>query len=151
MGTLVSLAELTAGLAFGLWLGATLAVSFLVTPRLFGLFAAADAERAVGDLLPRQYRIGVGLSVVGLLATVAVGVLSGFDIFAAASVAGGEGGDEHGERVPRGEKRDHPAGDGRCRGADAPVPGRSRWSGRPRRWRPRGPRPTPPRTPRPAG
>jgi len=89
MGTLVSLAGLTAGLAFGLWLGATLAVSFLVTPRLFGLFAAADAERAVADLLPRQYRIGVGLCVVGLLAAVAVGVLSGFDIFAAASVAGG--------------------------------------------------------------
>jgi hypothetical protein len=89
MGTLVSLAELTAGLAFGLWLGVTLAVSFLVTPRLFGLLAAADADRVVGDLLPRQYRVGAGCGTVGLLAALTVGGLGGFDIFVAASVAGG--------------------------------------------------------------
>ena len=89
MGTLVSLAELTAGLAFGLWLGATLAVSFLVTPRLFGLLATADAERVAADVLPRQYRVGVGLCVAGVVAAVAVGFFDGFDLFAAASVAGG--------------------------------------------------------------
>lgn len=89
MGTLVSLAELTAGLAFGLWLGVTLAVSFLVTPRLFTVLATADANRAVGDLLPRQHRVGAGCGTVGLLAAVAVGWLGGFDTFAAASVAGG--------------------------------------------------------------
>ncbi|ERH12583.1 MAG: hypothetical protein J07HB67_01604 [halophilic archaeon J07HB67] len=89
MGTLVSLVELTAGLAFGLWLGVTLAVSFLVVPQLFGRLATGDADRVVADLLSRQYQIGGGLSVVGLFAAVGAGVLGGFDLFAAASVAGG--------------------------------------------------------------
>jgi len=89
MGTLVSLAELTAGLAFGLWLGVTLAVSFLVTPRLFAVLAVGDADRVVADLLPRQYRVGVGCGTVGLLAAVVAGGLGGFGPFVAASVTGG--------------------------------------------------------------
>lgn len=89
METLASLARLVAGLAFGLWLGATLAVSFLATPRLFELLPRETARTVLADLFPRQYRLGVAASGVGTLAAAAAGLLSGFDAFAAVSVVAG--------------------------------------------------------------
>ena len=89
METLASLARLVAGLAFGLWLGTTLALSFLAVPRLFDLLARESAREILADLFPQQYRFGLAASAVGTLAAVAVGLLDGFDTFVAVSVFGG--------------------------------------------------------------
>ena len=89
METLVSLARLVAGLAFGLWLGATLALSFLAVPRSFDLLARESAREVLADLFPRQYQFGFASSAVGTLAVVTVGLLDGFDTFVVVSVIAG--------------------------------------------------------------
>jgi hypothetical protein len=63
--------RLAYALAIGTWLGAVIALTFVVTPTAHGEFPTAEARRFLRPLFPRLYALGIGCGFLALLAVLA--------------------------------------------------------------------------------
>jgi len=63
--------RLAYALAIGTWLGAVIALTFVVTPTAHGEFPTAEARRFLRPLFPRLYALGIGCGFAALVAVLA--------------------------------------------------------------------------------
>lgn len=64
--------------ALGMWLGAMVFFSFIVTPRVFDVLEAEEAGGVVRAVFPPYYVFGVGLGVIAFVAGLTHGIRGGF-------------------------------------------------------------------------
>ncbi len=66
-------------LAIAILVGKVIFLSFIVAPLLARTLAPASFSQVVRNLFPAYYTLGIGTAIVGYLATLALGMVSGFD------------------------------------------------------------------------